>query len=109
VARVAIVSGVVVLGPGNDEGQFCGGECFSDAIVMDDFVYGEPIAQAAPCLGDIDGSGSVDLADLSDMLASFGLCVPFQGFNEGADLNGNGCVDLPDLATLLANFGTSCR
>lgn len=106
-ARVAIVSGVVRLGPGNNEGPSCG-DCFDDAVAMDDFVYGEPIAQLAPCAGDIDGSGAIDLADLSELLASFGTFVQIQGFNAGADLNANGVIDLPDLAALLARFGSAC-
>ena len=107
VARVMIMSGVVRLGPGANEGPSCG-DCFDDAVAMDDFVYGEPVALAGHCPGDVNGGGAVDLSDLSDLLASFGLCVPIQGFNAGADLSGNGCVGLSDLATLLANFGNDC-
>ena len=108
VARVAIMSGNIPLSAANDEGPFCGGDCFSDAVAMDDFVYGEPIALTV-CPGDVDGSGAVDLYDLAELLASFGLCIPIQGFNPGADFSGNGCVELADLALLLANFGNACQ
>jgi hypothetical protein len=107
-ARVAIISGVVPLGPGNNEGP-SGGDVFDDAIAMDDFIYGEPIAIGAPCPGDVDGSRVVDLYDLSWLLSSYGLCIPIEGFNPAADLSGNGCVDLSDLTTLLAHFGSTCE
>src|SRR5262249_2958831 len=103
-----IFSGTVPFSPDHNEGQFCGGECFDDAVAMDDFVYGEPIAQVAPCPGDVNGDGQIDLADLTVLLSSFGSCIPFLGFNPAADLNGNGWVDLSDLATLLGSFGTAC-
>ena len=55
------------------------------------------------CPGDVDGSGSVDLADLALLLANFGSSSGGAG-----DLDGDGDVDLADLATLLSAFGTSC-
>lgn len=57
-----------------------------------------------PCLGDLDGDGDVDIADLALFLASFGgpPLVPC------ADLNGDGIVDLLDLAIMLSLFGGGC-
>ncbi|MCC6357504.1 MAG: PEP-CTERM sorting domain-containing protein [Phycisphaerales bacterium] len=46
VSRVRIVSGEVVLGAEGLEGALPGGG-FADAVVMDDFVYGEPVPEPA--------------------------------------------------------------
>jgi hypothetical protein len=51
-------------------------------------------------LGDIDGDGDVDTADLLALLAAWGPCE-----NCPEDLDGNGVVDTADLLTLLANWG----
>lgn len=48
--------------------------------------------------GDINGDGTVDAADLSVMLANWGMGGP-------ADLNDDGTTDAADLAILLANWG----
>lgn len=61
-----------------------------------------------PCFGDIDDSGTVDLADLAGLLASFGTSTGDPGFNADADLDNSGTVDLGDLAGLLSVFGTPC-
>jgi hypothetical protein len=53
--------------------------------------------------GDLDHDGDVDLADLSQLLAHFGMSGPTEA--EG-DIDGDGDVDIADLAILLANFGT---
>ncbi len=52
-----------------------------------------------PCDGDVNDSGSVDLADLNLVLANFGTAT-----DEG-DATGDGNVDLN---LVLANFGTDC-
>lgn len=49
--------------------------------------------------GDINGDGSVDLADLNAVLSQF-------GGPGSADIDGNGIVDLGDLSVVLFNFGT---
>ena len=54
------------------------------------------------CVGDLDGDGDTDLADLGILLADFG-CVP-PGPCPG-DLDGDGDTDLADLGILLADFG----
>lgn len=56
----------------------------------------------APCVGDVTGDDSVDLADLNLVLANFGQATP-QG-----DADSNGSVDLADLNIVLGNFGTDC-
>ena len=55
---------------------------------------------AVGVVGDLDGDGDVDIADLSLLLADFGCtgdCI--------ADLDGDGLTALGDLTILLANFG----
>jgi outer membrane protein assembly factor BamB len=59
-----------------------------------------------PCIGDLDGDGDIDLADLAQLLAHYGT-VSDAGFTEG-DQDGDGDVDLADLAGLLARYGGSC-
>jgi hypothetical protein len=56
-------------------------------------------------VGDLDGDGDVDLADLAALLAAYGACTGDPDYNPVADLDGSGCVDLADLAALLANYG----
>ncbi len=51
---------------------------------------------------DLDGSGEVDGADLSLLLAAWGSC----GAPCDADLDGSGSVDGADLAAMLAAWGT---
>jgi len=50
-------------------------------------------------LGDLDGDGVVDGADLGALLAQWGTCDGCSG-----DLNGDGVVDGADLGILLANW-----
>jgi hypothetical protein len=54
------------------------------------------------CLADLDGSGKVNLADLSILLSQWGECAGCP-----ADLNGNGWVNLPDLSILVSQWGGS--
>jgi uncharacterized protein (DUF2141 family) len=51
------------------------------------------------CVGDLNGDGVIDTADLGILLANFG------GGGPVGDLNGDGVVDTSDLGILLANFG----
>lgn len=62
-----------------------------------------------PCRYDLDASGSVDLSDLSALLAAFGLCTGDPGYELSVDLNRDGCVDLADLSELLSVFGLVCE
>lgn len=53
------------------------------------------------CTGDLDGSGQINLEDLTILLASFGA-------DNGGDVNGDGQTTLADLTIVLSNFGGTC-
>ncbi len=57
------------------------------------------------CVGDIDGDGDTDQADLGAMLAAYGSCDGDANWNAAADIDGDGCVAQADLGFLLANYG----
>ena len=61
------------------------------------------------CPSDLDGDGSVGIADLAQLLGAFGTGYGGTGWNPRADLNADGIVSLSDLAALLAAFGTTCQ
>jgi formylglycine-generating enzyme required for sulfatase activity len=58
---------------------------------------------AGDCTGDLDGSGTVDGADLAVLLGAWGPCPGCV-----ADLNGSGAVDAADLAVLLGLWNGTC-
>ena len=58
------------------------------------------IELSCDCPGDLNGDGLVDGADLTILLADWGLFV-----NSLADLNGDGLVDGADLSALLGDWG----
>ncbi len=66
---------------------------------IDNFEVDNYDCGAAACVGDVDGSGSVDGADLGSLLAAWGTN------DAGADFDGNGIVDGADLGALLAAWG----
>jgi len=68
--------------------------------------YDAPCDLTVPCCdGDLNGSGSVDLEDLTILLADFG-CT---GGGCPGDVDGDADTDLNDLALLLQNFGLPCQ
>lgn len=71
-------------------------------VSIDDLHFGPPIP--APCPADLDGSGSVDLLDLLQVLMAWGACPPPPGSCD-ADLNGDASVDVLDLLGLLTSWG----
>ena len=71
--------------------------------------YAQPELTVNPgpdCPGDLDGDLDVDLSDLSQLLANYGMtsgATPEQG-----DMDDDGDVDLADLSALLAVYGATC-
>jgi hypothetical protein len=58
------------------------------------------------CVGDLDGDNSVGLADLAELLGSYGTTSGASYYD--GDLDGDGDVDLADLAALLGVYGAVC-
>ncbi|MGB8779238.1 MAG: hypothetical protein WCD81_01145 [Candidatus Bathyarchaeia archaeon] len=56
-------------------------------------------------LGDLDGNGKVDMADVIVFEDAFGSYPTHPRWNPAADVNENGIVYLNDLATLLMHWG----
>jgi hypothetical protein len=85
----------------------CNGNGLSDtddiAEGRSDDANGNGIPDECECLADVDGNGTVDTADLVELLAAWGPCP---GCPE--DIDGNDVVDTADLITLLAGWG-DCR
>ena len=60
----------------------------------------------APCPGDIDGSGSVDIDDLNALLGAWDSNV---GMGDPRDLAGDdGLVDTDDLNVVLSHWNATC-
>jgi subtilisin family serine protease len=62
--------------------------------------------EAVGCLGDINYDGVIDLCDLNQLLAHYGM-TSGATFADG-DLDDDGDVDLEDLSVLLSVYGQSC-
>ena len=79
------------------------------SAAVDDFAVTDVGCPAEPdCVGDVDGDGVRDLADLAALLASFGTTTGDPGYNAAADFDASGGVDLADLSALLSGFGVAC-
>lgn len=104
VARVGILSGNTPMDGMQIEDSESGNAI--DLVVMDDFVYGEPISVATPCVADLDDDTDVDLSDLAHLLGHFG--TPAGAAHADGDLDRDADVDLSDLTALLSRFGQNC-
>jgi hypothetical protein len=58
------------------------------------------------CPGDLDGDDDIDISDLAQLLANYGLTMD-ASYEEG-DLDQDGDIDLADLAELLGLYGMTC-
>jgi hypothetical protein len=67
---------------------------------------GNGVPNECDCRGDVDGDCSIDLSDLAQLLANYGMTVGAT-YHDG-DLDGDGDVDLSDLAALLSVYGATC-
>ena len=67
-------------------------------------ALGAPSAHAdGACGADVNRSGTVDSADLGQLLSAWGSCTDC-----AADINRDGAVDAADLGVLLTNWGGTC-
>ncbi len=57
---------------------------------------------------DVNGDGSVNILDLSVVVASYGRSMGDPGFAPGSDRNGDGAVNILDLARVASQFGGTC-
>jgi hypothetical protein len=58
------------------------------------------------CFGDLDSDNDIDIADLAQLLGSYGETAGMTYYD--GDLDGDGDVDLADLAELLGVYGDVC-
>ena len=75
---------------------------FNPAATVDDGSC-EYVSCAGDCEGDLNGDGSITVADLLAVLADFGCTEACS-----SDIDGDGSVTVSDLLTLLAVFGEIC-
>jgi hypothetical protein len=57
------------------------------------------------CVGDVDGDGDTDLADLAALLGAYNTSIGDPNYNPNADFDESGTIDLADLAHLLGDYG----
>jgi hypothetical protein len=82
-------------------GFYAAGAAINDGTASsNDDVYTISEMRPAASLGDLNGDGAVDTADLGLLLSAFGSTDPV------ADINNDGIVDTADLGLLLGVFGT---
>lgn len=65
-------------------------------------LNGVQVRKIEPCLGDLDGSGAIDVTDLVDVILHWGICPPPCPH----DLNDDGRVDVHDLVAVILAWGT---
>lgn len=94
IASVLIRSGTLAPLAGNVDAPWAG----ADIVVMDDFIYGEPISLNCPA--DLNGDGVVDGGDLGLFLSAWGA-----NFAHPADFDGDGLVYGSDLGVMLSSWG----
>lgn len=70
------------------------------SVVTEAVTWIEDNLVSAPCPGDLNGDGNIDISDLLLLLAAWG-----ENPGHEADLNGDGNVDVSDLLLLLSAWG----
>jgi len=95
-ASVRIQSGTTALAAGVIENTAGG----VDLVVMDDFIYAEPIELLESCRADINADGFVNSSDFFDFLIAF--------FQNDADFNQDGTTNSQDLYDFLIQFFVGC-
>src|SRR5438552_1913594 len=65
--------------------------------------------RAVPCLGDVNGDGLVDQADLSLIQTSFGGKTGEHRFDDRADVNNDGIISKVDLTIVQRELGCSTK
>ena len=97
VASIRITAGSSALGAGVVESVVEG----LDLVVMDDFIYGEPVLLSS-CPVDLDHSGVVNSSDFFTFLTLFFAQSP------AADFNADGVIDSNDFYNYLSSFFAGC-
>jgi len=59
-------------------------------------------------VGDINGDGIVDIADLTIVAVAYGQFEGEPGYNPEADLNKDGIIDIADISIVTMNYGNTC-
>ena len=90
-----------VYGGGHDWPGSWGNMDINAAIEVWNFFDG---LSTAPCLGDLDGSSTVDVVDLLALLSEYGNCT---GDCSG-DLDNDGDVDVSDILMIIDRWGSVC-
>jgi serine protease AprX len=90
--KAALMNTAVDLGVAGIDNEYGAGRV--DALAAVESVL------APPCGGDVNGDGSIDVADILQLLNEWGPCAGCQG-----DLNGDGIVGVPDLLVVLDGWG----
>ena len=58
------------------------------------------VAQPSETEGDVTGDGTVGIADLLDVISTWGRCPCCR-----SDINGDGSVDISELLNVISNWG----
>ncbi|MFN5622087.1 MAG: lamin tail domain-containing protein [Flavobacteriales bacterium] len=93
----------------NDQADFDDGSCTLPGCMVSTAVNYDASAICEgtcffECVGDVDGSGAMDMTDFLMLMSAFG-CVEDCG---AMDLTGDGIVGVSDLQLFLSQFGVLC-